>query len=120
MPVDVLVLLVYAAASARVAVLVAHDTILDGLRSRFFLRFPPEDRPGMQYQRLDRQGRVLPGGAIRPPHLLGELVSCTRCLTVWTTAAVYAVDVVAGRDATLLVTTPIAAMWAAAYLARKV
>lgn len=115
-------ILIAGAASARIAVLIAHDTILDRPRTWMFLRFPPEDndRLGFRYQRLDRDGRNLPGGAIRNPSMIGELISCTRCLTVWTTLGFVCTRWIFGHDLTMMLATPIAAMWVAAFMARKV
>lgn len=115
-------LVVYAMASARIAVLIAHDTILDRPRVWFFLRFPPEDNDalGYRFQRMDRKGRMLNEMFVRPASMLGELVTCTRCLTVWVTLVIVSAGVVFGHDAVMVVAGPVAAMWLAAFFARKI
>jgi hypothetical protein len=82
-----IILLVSALASARIAVLLAHDTILEPARGWLFRRFPPMDNLmiGMDYQSHDKEGRPLPAGAKRKWYMISELLTCTRCLTVWTT-----------------------------------
>jgi hypothetical protein len=113
---------IYAAAAARISVLVVRDTILDRPREWFFLRYPPIDNPmlGYRYQTLDREGRVLPAGAPREASMLGELFTCTRCVTVWATGIIYLASLALGSSATLMGTAPIASMWVAAFLARRI
>lgn len=78
-------------ASARIAVLLAHDVILESLRHKIFLRFPPMDNPilGFDYQQKDRGGERLEVGETRKWYMVSELLTCTRCLTVWITPAVF-------------------------------
>ena len=84
-------LVILALASARLAVLVAHDVILEKPRVWLYRRFPPMDNPmhGYEYQRYDREGRVLPAGATRKWYMISELSTCTRCLTVWIVMVFY-------------------------------
>lgn len=119
-PLDLLlVLALYSVASARVAVLMVHDTILQPIRHRIFLRWPPEDDValGFRYQSLGREGHPLPAGLRRDRVLMSELLTCTRCVTVWTTAMFYLAGVVFGDPIVVLVAAPIAAMYVAAWLA---
>lgn len=119
---DVFYLVILSMAAARVAVLIAHDTILDAPREWIFLRWPPVDNMsmGIAYQSVDRDGRVLPGGAKRDAHMISEMLTCTRCLTVWLGAVFYLVGVGYGHDVVLTVATPIAVMAAAAMIARRI
>ena len=116
----ILSLLVVAFASARVAVLLAHDTILERPRDWFYRQRPPVDNPmlGFDYQQRDTDGTALPDGLIRSSSLLGELFTCTRCLTVWTTPplAFLYVSSSVGRD----IVTVVAVMGLASLLAKKV
>ncbi len=82
-------LLVIALASARLSVLLVHDTILERPRDWLHRHRPPVDNPilGFDYQQRDTDGERLPDGVIRDASLLGELFTCTRCMSVWTTAA---------------------------------
>lgn len=95
---DAFVLLVAAFASARIAVLLVHDIILDGPRGWFFRRFPPQDNPmeGYSYQAHDKLGHPIAplyneGVHVnaRRWYLFSEVFTCTRCLTVWTTVPVF-------------------------------
>lgn len=85
-----LVLLVLAFAAARIAVLLVHDTILDAPRDWLHRHFPPLDDPirGLDYQQRDKAGVHIKDGELRRGSMLGELFTCTRCLSVWTTALV--------------------------------
>lgn len=117
----VLYWLVLSLAAARVAVLLAHDTILAPLRERIFLRWPPQDNlmAGYAYQTMDRQGRTLPAGARRDWHMTTELLTCTRCLTVWTAGALYALGEAASRDVAMAISAPLALMATSAWIARR-
>lgn len=78
-------------AAARVTVLLVEDTILQPLRNKIYLRFPPKDAPnwGFEYQRMDTDGQYLPMGVIRDWSMFGELLSCGRCTSVWVTGALF-------------------------------
>lgn len=114
-----LLLLTVALASARIAVLLAHDFILESARHWFFLRYPPVDNVmlGMDYQSRDREGRNLPAGAKRDHNFFGELLTCTRCLTVWVSPPVYAAAVTSHYG--LIAVQLIAVMFLAAWGAKK-
>jgi len=87
----ILLLTITALASARIAVLLVHDVILDGPRTWFFRRFPPMNNPmiGYEYQSKDIKGMALPASLTRDWYLFSELLTCTRCLTVWTSVPIY-------------------------------
>ncbi len=122
MDVDLIMyLLLLAIAAARVAVLVAHDTILVHVRERLYLRWPPMDNQalGMYYQSMDRLGRSLPAGMKREWYMATELLTCTRCLTVYTAGALYALGELAGHGVAIDVAAPIAVMGAGAWIARR-
>lgn len=115
-------LLLLSVAAARVAVLLAHDTILEPVREALFLRWPPKDNQalGMHYQRINRDGMAMPIGAFdRDWKMFSELLTCTRCLTVWTAGALYALGEIAGHGVATDVAAPIAVMGAAAWIARR-
>lgn len=117
----ILHLVVIGLAAARLAVLLVHDTILDAPRDWLHRHHPPVDNPmlGYDYQQRDADGQRMPEGTIRDASMLGEVFTCTRCMTVWTTAlvgAVYVSGVPYVQDATAL----LAAMWLAAWGAKKV
>lgn len=114
-------LLVIGFAAARVAVLLVHDSILDRPRDWLHRHRPPIDNPilGFDYQQRDVDGHRLEDGTIRDPSLLGELFTCTRCVSVWTTAAtigVYQSGLPHARDAVAAV----AVMGFASMMAKKV
>lgn len=115
-------LLIIAMAAARVAVLIAHDSILAGPREWIFLRWPPVDNhlAGFAYQTMDKSGRTLPAGAKRDASMLSELITCTRCLTVWTGAVFYLWGEGIGHGAAATVAAPLAVMAAAAWIARRI
>lgn len=112
-------------ASARLSVLVVDDYILEPVRHRIFLKFPPKDVPqwGFEYQQMDANGYELPEGIIRPHSWLGELLSCNRCVSVWATAGVYvfaaAYGVVDGTVPEHLVSA-VAATWLASWGAHEI
>lgn len=87
----ILLLTLVALASARVAVLLVHDVILDKPRDWFFRQFPPYNNPmlGYNYQSLSKQGVEIPASLTRKAYLFSELLTCTRCLTVWTSVPIY-------------------------------
>ena len=88
-------LLVLALASARIAVLLVHDLILEKPRDWIFRHWPPMDNPmeGFDYQSKDKHGNKLTGPASlqtkRRWYLFSELLTCTRCMTVWITAVAW-------------------------------
>jgi hypothetical protein len=114
-------LLVMSFAAARLAVLLVHDTILDRPRDWLHRHRPPFDNPllGFDYQQRDVRGDRMPEGTVRDPSLLGELFTCTRCMSVWTAstvALVYASDIPYAREAVAVV----AVMGLASILSKKV
>lgn len=112
-------LLVIALASARVSVLLVHDQILERPRDWLYRQQPPVDNPilGFDYQQRDTDGTRLPDGTIRDASLLGELFTCTRCMSVWTTAVLAGVyQWNAARD----IVAVIAVMGVASMMAKKV
>lgn len=88
---DAYVLVVAALAAARIAVLVAQDVILEKPRDWWFRRFPPMDNPmlGYDYQTKDKTGKTLPASCRRKWYMVSELMTCTRCLTVWITIVLW-------------------------------
>lgn len=117
----ILHLLVVGLAAARVAVLLVHDTILDAPRDWLHRHWPPLDNPmlGYDYQQRDVSGAHIKDGTLRKGTMLGEVFTCTRCMSVWTTALVggaYITPIPHVQDAVALV----AAMWLAAWGAKKV
>lgn len=114
-------LLALAFASARLSVLLVHDNILDAPRDWLFRRFPPTDDPytGTTYQQRDKTGRALPDGTLRDSAWLGDLLACTRCTSVWTTAAL-AGAYVSGVPHVKDVVAALAVMGLASILAKKV
>lgn len=87
-----LVLLVLAA--YRATRLVTADTLLDSLRHRWFLRFPPDD----QYRRYERATDALGAKTwalrahpVRRTHPLGQLIDCPWCIGFWLSGAVVGV-----------------------------
>lgn len=126
MPFDSLVWVVsIGLASARVTVLAVSDTITTGLRERIYLRWPPQDNPrmGFEYQQMDRQGEYLPMSATRDWSMFGELLSCSRCVSVWVTGALYLLTAnqagLRGSVAQHIVWL-LAAMWVSAWGASKI
>jgi len=75
-------------ASYRAARLLATDTLLDGPRHWFFLRFPPRDHP--YYTRAYRltDGTWQVGDRKRHESWIGTLVSCPWCSSVWFAAGI--------------------------------
>lgn len=68
--------------------MLSKDTIFDKPRDWFYRQYPPFDNPllGFDYQQRDKHGkRLADKDDLRKPRLIGELLTCTRCLTVWTT-----------------------------------
>lgn len=115
-------LLVLAFASARVAVLLVHDNILDTPRDWLYRHFPPTDDPytGHDYQKRDTSGRSLPPGEpIRDSAWLGDLLACTRCTSVWTSAGLAGVYV-SGIPHIKDIVAVVAVMGLASLLAKKV
>lgn len=114
-------LLVIGFAAARIAVLLVHDTILDRPRDWLHRHRPPLDNPilGFTYQQRDTDGSMLDDGEIREPSMLGEVFTCTRCMSVWTTAAVAAVYVSGWHHAQEAVAA-VALMGLASILSKKV
>jgi hypothetical protein len=115
-----LIMLIAALASARVAVLIVHDTILEKPRDWWFRRYPPMDNPilGFDYQSKDKAGVPLPASLRRKWYMTSELLTCTRCMTVWTTppALLLAHSGQVGRTIIIAV----AAMGIASWAAKKV
>lgn len=114
------ILLIVSLASARVAVLIAHDAILERPREWWYLKFPPYDNPalGYDYQHRDPKTAVLlPMGAVRKPYLFSELLTCTRCLTVWTSIPIYAAATMTYSG--LMITELLACMAIASWAAKK-
>lgn len=117
----VLAALLIGLAGARIATLLVHDTILDAPRDWLYRHFPPFDNPmtGHDYQQRDVNGRKLPEGApLRDGSMLGELFTCTRCTSVWTTALVGVAWYFAGDEVRYALAV-VAAMWLGAYGAKK-
>lgn len=116
---ELIMIVVAALASGRIAVLFVHDTILDTPRDWLFRRFPPFDNlmHGYDYQSKDKDGNPLPASLKRKGYMISEVLTCTRCFTVWTTAPVYlAADAWQWAAYT---TQVIAAMAVAAWVAKK-
>lgn len=88
---ELITLLVAALASARFAVLLVHDTILDGPRNWFFRHWPPHDNMqlGYDFQMRDKDGVRMPMSQRRKAHTFSEVLTCTRCFTVWSTPPAY-------------------------------
>lgn len=116
----IMYLLLLSVAAARVAVLLAHDTILVHVREALFLRWPPMDNQalGMHYQMMDSKGNT-DYNEPRDWKMFSELLTCTRCLTVYTAGALYALGEIAGHGVAIQVAAPIAVMGAAASIARR-
>ena len=116
-------LIILSLASARIAVLVVHDTILEPARVWFYRRFPPMDNPmhGYDYQTRDKDGEKIVGpgstGTVRKWYWFSELTTCTRCMTVWITMVAWMI--LEFIPASLLGFEVIAVMWAAAYGAKN-
>lgn len=113
------VLIVSALAAGRIAVILVHDFILDKPRTWFFRHVPPMDNlmEGYDYQSKDKDGNPLPASLKRDWHMIAELFTCTRCLTVWATGATFAIA--ATSDIGLTAMEVIAAMGIAAWFAAK-
>lgn len=113
----VVTLIVAALASARIAVLIVHDTILDVPRDWFFRHFPPHDNMqlGFDYQARDKHGTRMPVSLRRRAWWFSELMTCTRCFTVWTTPPIYFLAV--HSHAAFVGVGIIAAMSVASYVA---
>lgn len=114
-------LLVISFAAARLAVLLVHDTILDRPRDWLHRHRPPVDNPilGFDYQQRDTDGTRLDDGLIRDASMLGEVFTCTRCMTVWTGALVAGLYVTGWPHAQEAVAA-VAVMGLASLLAKKV
>lgn len=122
---SLLTLLVIGLASARLTVLLVHDTILEPVRERVYLRWPPRDllALGYEYQRKDTNGEYLPMGASRDWSMFGELLSCTRCTSVWVSGALYSLALASGLLVPGIVEAGLqfgAVTWIAAWGASKV
>lgn len=121
---DLLLILASALASARIAVLIVHDVIIEKQRDWFFRHFPPFDNDmlGFKYQSMDVNGDDLPltedgQRVFRRGWWFAELLTCTRCLTVWTTVPTYIVASEVPHGDTVVAV--IAAMAIASWVAKK-
>lgn len=113
------IMIVSALASARIAVLLVHDFILEKPRNWFFRLVPPLDNlmEGYDYQGKDKHGEPLPASLKRKWYMIAEVFTCTRCLTVWVTGATFAIA--ATSDIGLTAVEVVAAMGIAAWAASK-
>lgn len=122
---DLVLLLVVGLASARLTTLLVHDTILEPVRERIYRRMPPRDSLalGYEYQRQDTDGSYLPPGIIRDWSMFGELLSCTRCTSVWVSGALYSLALASDLLSPGIVEAGLqfgAVTWVAAWGASKV
>lgn len=114
-------LIIIAFASARISVLIVRDTILSKPRDWIFRRYPPIDDPysGYSYQQRDKTGRNLPKSIIRDATFLGNLLSCTNCISVWVTLIV-SISYLNGNNIVKQGITVIAVMGLSSILAKKI
>lgn len=93
-----LVFVLVVLAAYRATRFVVDDSLIEGARHRWFLRFPPDE----YYRRWSREGTtagpesvvtttwVLHADPVRPVHKLGQLMDCAYCTGWWASGVVLA------------------------------
>lgn len=76
---------------------ITDDTILDGPRHRWFLRFPPDEKYASFRLELGEDGWAwVPSDVPRRIHPLGQLVDCPWCVGWWAAGAAVTVAALTG------------------------
>lgn len=75
-------------AAYRATRFVTDDSLIDRLRHRWFLRFPPDDEYGRW--RFEEGRWVNHATPVRLPHKLGQLIQCPLCTGWWASGVVLA------------------------------
>lgn len=96
---DLTLLVVLTLAVYRVTLLIVEDKITERLRDFVFLRFPPENGSDFVYQNARKiDGKwEFDSQRVRNSSIIGELLSCSYCVSVWATAAIFSLYLYGGH-----------------------